>query len=81
MANATATKVYTDVELYAVLKLAKTQKVDFAVADIPTAALTALGQAYLDLVLAKNTAFPFGRSLYQFADAQVKLVKAAIAAA
>lgn len=81
MANATATKVYSDAELMAVLHLGKTEKVDFVAADIPTAALTALGQAYLNLVLAKNTAFPFGRSLQQFADAQIKVVRAAIAAA
>lgn len=78
---ATATKVYTNDELLAVLKLAKTEKVDFIAADIPTAAATALAQAYLNLVLAKNTAYPFGRVLQQFANAQVPVIKAAIIAA
>lgn len=80
MATATTTKDYTDVELYAVLKLAKTQTVTFAVADIPPAALTTLGQAYLNLVLAKTNEYPFGRALRKFADEQVVLIKAAIAA-
>lgn len=75
---ATATKNYTSGELYNVLKLAKVHTVDFEQADIPVDALTALGQGYLDLVLAKTTAFPFGRALQQFADAQIPLIKQAI---
>lgn len=78
---ASVTKTYTNDELFAVLKLSKTQKVTFTAAQIPTAAANTLAQAYLDLVLARNTAYPFGRALQQFANTQVPIIKAAIAAA
>lgn len=78
---ASATKTYTNDQLFAVLTLGKTQKPNFTAAQIPVASATTMAQAYLDLQIAKDTSFPFGRSLQQFADAQIKLIKAAIAAA
>lgn len=78
---ASATKTFTNAELLAVCLLAKTESVDFTAAEIPTAAANTMAQAYLDLILAKDTSFPFGRKLQQFANAQVVLIKAAIAAA
>lgn len=77
---ADATKTYTNAELLEVLKLAKTETVDFVAADIPALAATTLAQAYLDLVLARNIGYPFGRALQQFANVQVPIIKAAIAA-
>ena len=78
---ASATKTYTNDELLAVLMLSKTQTVDFTSAQIPAGAATTLAQAYLDLTLARDTAFPFGVALQHFANAQVPIIKAAIVAA
>lgn len=78
---ASATKTYTNDELLAICKLAKTETVNFTAVQIPTAAANTMAQAYLDLILANNNAFPLGRKLQQFANAQVVLIKAAIVAA
>ena len=77
---ATATKVYSNAELLEVLKLGKTETVTFTAAQIPAPQATTMAQAYLDLIIARNTAYPFGRVLQKFADAQIILIKAAIAA-
>jgi len=77
---ASATKTFTSAELLAICNLAKTETVDFTAAEIPVPEADAMAQAYLDLILAKDTSFPFGRKLQQFANAQVVLIKAAIAA-
>lgn len=75
-----ATKTFTNAELLAICKLAKTETVTFTAVQIPAGSVTTMSQAYLDLLLANDTAFPLGRKLQQFANAQVVLIKAAIAA-
>lgn len=77
---ATASKVYTNEELFAVLQLGKNEKTNFTAAQIPAPQATTMAQAYLDLQIARTTAYPFGRALQKFADAQIILIKAAIAA-
>lgn len=76
-----ATKTYTNAELLAICNLAKIETVNFTAAQIPAGAATTMAQAYLDLCLGRDTSFPFGRKLQQFANAQVVLIKAAIVAA
>lgn len=72
---------YTKEELFAVLQLTTTEVIDFVAVDIPDAAATALAEAYLDIVVARTALdWPVGRTLRKFANEQVPVIKAAIAA-
>lgn len=79
---ATGSVDFTKVELFAVLNLRSTTEViDFVAADIPDVNATAMAEAYLDMLLARGADFePLGRKLRRFANVQLPIIKAAIAA-
>lgn len=76
---ATATITVTNAQLLAVLALATTDVVEFDLADVEPAAITAAAQAYVNLELSKSDTFePFGRQLRRFANTQIPVLRAEV---